>query len=583
MISFREFLLEARTQSHIDDWKKYLDTTFVELTDGKFKIKVGDKEGAVEFDKDNLKTALNNVMTASTVKSAMGYAGARIPVGNFWNALEAEQKKETEQKNVKKPVTDAVRSHLVAQSNNTKLGQSTHAPRTDLDKWKSDNGITKQDEEYYEDHYFSGKKENVHGGNNRPYYTKRVIDIKNMLRGQMKENGLQSDDSIEDMEQALVANGIEINTYKNAGRELEKDIAKTLDQTLDPDKNKGNIKISDDTLKDEKFISALEDSGLQPSDKLLNAEQANNNDESDIVVSWNGKGQKSKDRRFFIEAKLDYDSAPVSHFRISIKDNKIQVLDKGRVTSSASKANKQEELDQFISDLEGQEKVSKILLVSDEFKNFTEAYSKAIDSLLNSNCQKRLGLKLDKNEISKEQFKKLSNGCDAYIQLYKTQYQKLLEELVSMKETDSDEKNSIIETFRKYFPDVKQTDDDGLVEDPTISNFIESLDPEKRDQAFNIILKIRTIHNKFAIIIKSTGRNIDSLKDNDKALFMLWAFILKSKSQKTKHRLLNGFDLNRDDNSRRILSFESKDREYTKIIGDLISKYYGGMKDVAYI
>ncbi len=202
---------------------------------------------------------------------------------------------------------------------------------------------------------------------------------------------------------------------------------------------------------------------------------------------------------------------------------------------------------------------------------------------MSSSCQKRLGTKFDRNVISKEQFRKLSDGCDKYIQLYKTQYQELLGHIVSLCEADEDYRGRIISTFRKYFPTVDKTDDEGLVGDPVIRRFMEAVDKGKREDAVKTIQKIRTIHNKFSVIIKNTKRNIDSLKDNDKALFMLWAFVLKSKANKVRHYNLMGFELNPEENSRRILSFQSTERKYTKMIGELISKYYGGMKDVAYI
>ncbi len=368
MMSFREFLLE-RNMNGFDDWEKYVGVTFVELPDDKFKIKVGDEVGVAVFNRQTLRNTLNNVGANTDVKRALNYSGVRVPVNVIWNALSSEYGSSEQ------PVSAAVHNYVVKQSNNLKLGSSSpRASRRDLDTVKLDNGITKQDEAYYAEHYFSGDKENVYGKSNRGYYTDRVVAIKNMLRDKTHENGLECDDSIEDMEKALVANGIEIETYENDGKKLEKDIADTLDKTLDPTQNKGNIRISDDTRKNDKFISALEDSGLRPDDKLLNAKQANNNDESDVVVSWNSKAKSDK-RKFYIEAKLDYDSAPVSHFFVNIQNSRIRILDGGKIRSSAVKADKQQELDQFISDLEGQEKVSKILLVSEEFKRFTEAYS----------------------------------------------------------------------------------------------------------------------------------------------------------------------------------------------------------------
>jgi hypothetical protein len=64
---------------------------------------------------------------------------------------------------------------------------------------------------------------------------------------------------------------------------------------------------------------------------------------------------------------------------------------------------------------------------------------------------------------------------------------------------------------------------------------------------------------------------------------MLWAFILKSKNQRSGHVMLMNFDLNQEDNSRRLLVYETNNNEDTKMVGDLISKYYGGLKDCAYI
>lgn len=96
MISFREFLLEVRALSHIEDWKyvdnwkKYLDTTFVELPDGRFKIKVGNNEGAVEFDRTVLKQTLRNVVLKSEVKTAMGYKGHAIPQDDLWKVVSDE-------------------------------------------------------------------------------------------------------------------------------------------------------------------------------------------------------------------------------------------------------------------------------------------------------------------------------------------------------------------------------------------------------------------------------------------------------------------------------------------------------------
>ena len=594
MISFKEFLNETKdgTKSLINCLKDNLGIEFIKLKKKNYKIKIKNKIGSYVYPGNEKAKVLSSLLTNTELISNIPQEALKYKKSDGtseqkkWNDLTLENKRlilvtvleqEKEKKEEPRPVSSIIIKYFEDHLDKNKTSRDSETLQKNFQ-------ISDQDINYFEKKFF--EKHNRKDKQTRIAKIDKIKKVKDELKGLLDQNDIQIDDSsYEAMEQTLIANGIEIPTYTNQGKELDKDIANTLDATLDPKKNKPNIKVSDETREDKRFIKALSDDNisidkLSNDYQLLHAEQTNNNDQSDIEVKWTGKDKKSDKRRFYIEAKLDYDSAPVSHFDVYIKDNKIKILDEGKVRSSSK--DKQDQLDAFELDLGSQEKISKILIGSKEFTNFTTAYAEAIERIKD----KVEGIEFKPNLISKEEFKKLAAGCTEYINYYKEQYRTLLEKITNLGGLKGEPKDNLIKAFQKYFPTFengKVTDDEGLIKDKEIEDYLTKLDENKRTEALQKIMKIRNIHNKFTIIMESTKRNIDSLQENDKALFMLWAFILKSKNQRSGHIILMNFDLNQEDNSRRLLAYETNKNEDTEIVGDLISKYYGGLKDCAYI